>query len=279
MQYDSATITKIITISQYVLADKMLSYVTSLANGLKTPNDKTGCGCLCGIKSLYQFIDQALYRQSEMTDNENYQTLIAQIFRCMSLQPDYYTFTGGVDVINAVITPVVTPPSWEEKTMWLTPPSGTTVIPFSDSDQALLKGATVLTILRNGTGMQDQDNTRGDYYSFNSTTGQIIISNAANGEEIFQVIYSVVANSGTGGGTTPSGGTSFPIYFTTTAGQTTYQSNDLIGATLLYLSIESNVLYKGAGSDEMTGLDPTTGTVTWNYAAGAGERAVLIYEK
>lgn len=190
MPFTAQNITNIINVAQLVLADNTLKYVGNLAQGLKQPNDKSGCGSVCGMKSLYQFITQALYRQSEMTGNANYQTLIGQLFECISLTPEWQTYTGGANVINAAVTPLTgNSYSYADISMNRTPAAGSTVIPTSTQDQQTLIGTTITLILREGVGMQTTDNTRPDYYSFNPATGQITLNVAANGAEQFQIIY------------------------------------------------------------------------------------------
>lgn len=193
--FDAEVIQNIISIAKYVLSRKMQSYVQNLANGLKTPNEKSGCGCICGMKSLYNFIIQAEWRQSEMIDNENYQLLIAKIFKCVSLQPEYYTYMGGGNVINATIIPPSGGSnnySYSQFPLEMTPPEGTTVLPLTDSDKQKLIGNTIIEVSREGIGMQTADNTRPDYYSFDSNTGEITINSAANGLEIFRIVYSAL---------------------------------------------------------------------------------------
>lgn len=69
------------------------------------------------------------------------------------------------------------------------------------------------------------------------------------------------------------------IEFTTVAGQTSYQNNALIGATLIYMSMEDHPLFTGSSSDETTGLNNTTGTITWNTATTNPLRTIIIYKK
>lgn len=71
----------------------------------------------------------------------------------------------------------------------------------------------------------------------------------------------------------------YRLQFTTTSGQKTYQNDALVGATLLSFTLEDHDLYEGTDSDDMTGLTSTTGTLTWKYAAGNGQRAIIIYKK
>lgn len=188
-------IKNIVVIAKSVLADNMLAYAKSIANNLYGVNNKDcGCGSICGMRSLYQFITQAAWRQLDMIDDDNYQLLINQIFRCMSLQPDYYKYTGGVNVINATVSNGHTDvagggTSWAEFNMPLVPPKGSTVIPIQAEQQEMLKSAVIITILREGVGMQDKDSSRNNYYSFDANSGKVTIKTAANGKEIFQVIY------------------------------------------------------------------------------------------
>lgn len=67
--------------------------------------------------------------------------------------------------------------------------------------------------------------------------------------------------------------------FIATEGQTTYQNNVLIGAKLLNLFVGRVPLYKGPGDYQMAGLDPTTGTITWNYPVAEGTECIINYSK
>src|SRR5690625_720915 len=69
------------------------------------------------------------------------------------------------------------------------------------------------------------------------------------------------------------------LQFKATNGQTAYQNVDLIGATLLWFSVESNDLYKGSGDYEMAGLDSNTGVLTWNYQTSDGNECIMLYKK
>lgn len=128
-----------------------------------------------------------------MTDNEDYQVMISKLFNCMSLQPEYYVYTGGVNVINATVISQGGGTSGGNNisdSFEITPPSDTTVIPVLTSDKHKLIGATSIVVLREGIGMQTKDNTRPDYFSFDNTTGEITITSPASGTEIFTIIYS-----------------------------------------------------------------------------------------
>lgn len=69
------------------------------------------------------------------------------------------------------------------------------------------------------------------------------------------------------------------LEFRTTTAQTSYQNDKLIGATLLYLSVEGLGIFTGEGGDEMTGLNPTTGTATWNFQVENSTRIIIVYKK
>lgn len=71
----------------------------------------------------------------------------------------------------------------------------------------------------------------------------------------------------------------FPLQFITSEGQTTYHNTDLIGAKLLFLSIDSEILYTGNGDYQKSGLNSETGTITWNYEASAGNECIVLYKK
>lgn len=83
------------------------------------------------------------------------------------------------------------------------------------------------------------------------------------------------------GGGTPAGDMAnvYRLQFTATDAQKTYQNDALTGATLLGFWLEDHCLYDGTDSDEMAGLTSSTGTLTWNYEASNGMRAVIIYKK
>lgn len=168
----------------------MNSYLTALNLGIKKPNDKSKCGCLCGMKSLYLYIMIASYRQSEMTDVPDYQLLINNLFSCLSMLPDYYTFMGGGNVINAIPSGGgTTSPAYKMYELFIVPAAGSTVIPTDAASQALIAGSSYISVDREGMDMQSINNTRPDYYSFNSTSGQITINTAANGSELFHISY------------------------------------------------------------------------------------------
>lgn len=187
--FELNTIKNIVTIAKAVLANNMLAYVKGIANNLYGTNNKDcGCGSICGMRSLYQFIVQAEWRQSEMYNRDDYQLLISKLFRCMSLQPEYYKYTGGTSVINATITPPAGSsgtPMLQESTMSIVPPAGSSFIPVNAEDLQKLIGMDLIGITREGVGMQNIDNTRFDYYNFDVSTGQVFIKSAANGHEIF----------------------------------------------------------------------------------------------
>lgn len=84
-----------------------------------------------------------------------------------------------------------------------------------------------------------------------------------------------------GGGGTPADDMAqvYRLQFIATDSQTTYQNNALTGATLLGFWLEDHCLYNGTDSDEMAGLTSSTGTLTWNYEASNGMRAIIIYKK
>lgn len=71
----------------------------------------------------------------------------------------------------------------------------------------------------------------------------------------------------------------YRLQFTTTSGQKTYQNASLVGASIIRFTIEDHELYQGSDDDDMTGLDSDTGTLTWNYAPGANNRAIITYKK
>lgn len=169
----------------------MDSYLKALNLGIKNPNDKSNCGCLCGIKSLYLYIWMAQYRQSEMTNVAAYQQIIYNLFNCISMLPDYYTYLGGGNVINAIPTNGGGSSTSGNVTndMYITPASGSTIIPTNSSLQALLVSSTFVSVEREGVAMQSETNTRPDYFSFNPTLGQITIITAASGKEIFHIVY------------------------------------------------------------------------------------------
>jgi hypothetical protein len=133
-----------------------------------------------------------------MTDNENYQMLIGQIWKCMSLQPSGYTYIGGQNVITATINPPSgggTDKSYSELTMYSVPPEGSTVIPTESSQKSSLQAAVAITgVEREGVGMQSTDPSRPDYYSVNLTNGEITIVSEASGTEIFKITYKVLVN-------------------------------------------------------------------------------------
>lgn len=188
--FSETVIQNIINTAIFVLAGRMDSYLKALNLGIKNPNDKSDCGCLCGIKSLYLYIWMAQYRQSEMTNVPAYQQIIYNLFNCISMLPDYYTYMGGGNVINAIPTGGgTTSGGYVTNDMYITPASGSTVIPTSASLQALLAGSTFVSVDREGIDMQSENNTRPDYFSFNSTLGQITIISAASGTEIFHIVY------------------------------------------------------------------------------------------
>jgi hypothetical protein len=84
-----------------------------------------------------------------------------------------------------------------------------------------------------------------------------------------------------GGGSTPITDMkeTYRLQFIATDGQKTYQSDDLIGATLLWLTIANEDLYKGDGDYQFTSLNSTTGTITWNYATNNGNECIVLYKK
>lgn len=188
--FSATVIQNIINTAIFVLANRMSSYLQALNLGIKNPNDKSNCGCLCGIKSLYLYIWMAQYRQSEMTNVPAYQQLIYNLFNCISMLPDYYTYMGGGNVINAIPTGGGTSAGGNvTNDMYITPASGSTIIPTNSSLQALLAGSTFVSVEREGIAMQSENNTRPDYFSFNPTLGQITIISAASGTEIFHIVY------------------------------------------------------------------------------------------
>lgn len=69
------------------------------------------------------------------------------------------------------------------------------------------------------------------------------------------------------------------LQFRTTDGQSSYQNDTLIGATLLYLSVEGLGIFTGDGDDEMVGLDISTGMVTWNFKVENLTRIIIVYKK
>lgn len=125
-------------------------------------------------------------------------------------------------------------------------------------------------------------------YSGTGYLQNVVISGPAEGSEVYTYqlagtgkleIDNTIPVEGGGGTPTDDMAQVYRIQFTTTAGQTSYQNDDLIGATLLLMTLEDHCLYKGTDSDNMAGLNPSTGTVSWNYEAGTGMRAIIIYKK
>ena len=190
MYFDLTTINNIITISKGVLGNRISSWASNNRNGIKKVNDKGETVSNVDTLLLNIYIEMAEYRQSEIISNTTYQLMISKLFYGMSLQPEYYTYTGGTNVINSVITPPGgNGMSYQTFKIPLIPTSGTTILPVLASDQANMVGATEVSISREGLDMQSFDNTRPDYFSFNSTTGQVTINTSANGSELFIISY------------------------------------------------------------------------------------------
>lgn len=89
---------------------------------------------------------------------------------------------------------------------------------------------------------------------------------------------------GTGGGSDPTPPVTdmketYRLQFIATDGQTTYQNDALIGATLIGFELAGQPLYIGSGDYQMTGLDSGTGTLTWNYGAANGNECIIEYKK
>lgn len=108
----------------------------------------------------------------------------------MSLQPEYYTYTGGVPVNNATVSvPNTNNTSYADFTIQERPPAGTTVLPYLANDVLAMEGSAIISLKREGIGMQSIDNTRQDYFAYSPTPPIITLGNAANGSEIFEITY------------------------------------------------------------------------------------------
>lgn len=117
---------------------------------------------------------------------------------------------------------------------------------------------------------------------------QVQMSGPAEGAASFSYVIQVTGalsidntftTTGTGGQSNDTVAQVYRLQFTTTAAQKTYQNDALVGASLIRFTIEDHELYEGTDSDDMTGLDTDTGTLTWNYEASNGERAIITYKK
>lgn len=71
----------------------------------------------------------------------------------------------------------------------------------------------------------------------------------------------------------------YKLPFTATTGQKTYQNDELIGATIIDFIMEGLSINEGSLDDEFTGLDSSTGILTWNFPVLNGNRAIIIYKK
>lgn len=184
--YDLPTTQNIITVATAVMGDRMLEYVQNLANNSAT--QRTDCD-FDAIRSLYEFITQSNYRQSDMLAERNYQKLISQIYQYISLQPEWYTYTGGSNVIGATVTPLTSKTYYKSKTIPGTYPNGTTIIPTDSGSQQILQSANLIGVFRNGY-LLDPNATPADY-SFNQLTGQITLNVALNGQEPTIILYEI----------------------------------------------------------------------------------------
>jgi hypothetical protein len=195
MYFDLSTIQNIVSIAKAVHGNARYAYVNNRSNGVNKVNPGCRVCSACSMAMLYQFIQTAEYRQSEMYTLTAYQNMIAQLFECMSLQPEYYSYTGGSDVINATITPQVSSVNyWQSFDLYTTPAGGSTVIPSDSNDQSVLSGTYITGVEREGEEMHSNEwSVNGsDGYTSN---GQITITTAANGSEEFHITYKKLTRS------------------------------------------------------------------------------------
>lgn len=71
----------------------------------------------------------------------------------------------------------------------------------------------------------------------------------------------------------------YKIQFIGTAGQTSYQDNNLITGTILEFVIEGDVIYFDGHPDDAITFDPVGGTLTWGAALNVGDRCIILYKK
>jgi len=131
-------------------------------------------------------------------------------------------------------------------------------------------------VMKTGTGYFETLQINGD------ASGSMSWAYTLRGTGKLEEDYSFTCNTGGGGEPTPPIEDIMQVYrkqFIATDGQTTYQSDDLIGATLLWLSIQSQDLYVGNGDYQMAGLNSTTGVLTWNYETANGNEVIALYKK
>lgn len=184
--YDLPTAKNIISVANAVMSSRMLGFVNDLANN--SAPIRNNCE-FDQIRSLYEFINQAGYRQSDMINLPDYQTLISQIYQYISLQPEWYTYTGGASVIGATVVPVSSKSYYHSQTMNETPVAGTTVVPVTSGDQTILQSANLIGVFRNGS-LLDPLASPPDY-QFNQITGIITLSVALNGQEPIIILYEI----------------------------------------------------------------------------------------
>jgi hypothetical protein len=79
--------------------------------------------------------------------------------------------------------------------------------------------------------------------------------------------------------TVPVARESHRIAHVTAVGDSSYTDYRLLGAQLLSFSLEGVELFIGVDADEMEGLDPDTGKITWNSPSPFAQRAVILYKK
>jgi hypothetical protein len=136
----------------------------------------------------------------------------------------------------------------------------------------VVSGATVTKIIWSGTGYFQQLQQTGDVSSALQFSYTLLITGGID-------INVVTVPDPSGGAPITKEMQVYRKQWQVSTDQKTYQSDDLIGATLIYLDSEGVGLFSGDADDDMTGLDSDTGTVTWNFPAVNNSRMVLIYKK
>ena len=192
--FTSAQIDKITLVTKAVLARRIQNYVRLVANQSYS-NNFMAFHEICNIRTMFRTYRYLSDNKNLMLNDLGYQQVAVNLYGCISAQPEYSLVLGGGSVISAnVIVPSGVNKAWVPQVIEIVPASGVNIIPVNASDQMKLISAIVTNVMREGIAMQSFDNTRPDYYSFNSTNGQITITTPANGQELFRIEYSVLQN-------------------------------------------------------------------------------------
>lgn len=133
-----------------------------------------------------------------------------------------------------------------------------------------------------------QSDTEAVIYSGQGYLQEVSLSGPVNGSATFSYqligygeldIENTIPVEGGGGTPVEDMAQLYPLQFTATTAQKTYQNNALIGATLVAFYFSGYTIYSGSDSDEYSGFNATTGTISWEFESVNDARGLILYKK